>query len=1017
MGFKPIVMEKALRTSFQIIKMKQILFCLLLAACCNVAVAQEIKYISKNNDWDPDSLGNHRVVLTLNHTDGKVAKAFIEWRRNDQHPENKDLFVVDSATNKRIGNISVTSTSRENCTLYFEPVSGDQKYFVYYLPYKVDRKSNYPNAKYLKPEQTASDDWSQSINTAVIENARVECIESINAINNFYPMEVIATKAETDSLIHQNAGRSYFVFPEDRLHSIRMKYDLPQRWILKGVKNVFTGDAKRGENYTYQLGIYPVTKDLSGVKLTFSALKSKTGRQISPKVMSCLNTNGVDFRGGVFNHSVDVAKGDVQALWCLVNIPSATLAGTYSGYVIVSAKNAENTKIGIRLTVGKAIAVRGGVNEPWKQTRLTWLNSAIAQKNEVIKPYIPLVVKDNSIALLGRKVILDKTGFPKNIETYFTPEMTSFSTTAKQVINSPIELKAENSNGLEQWQSKGVKFTETEAGTVKWIAENTSANLQMDVSGSLEFDGFSSYTVKVTALQDVNLNDIRMEIPFNKDAAKYIMGLNLKGEKRPDHYEWKWDVAHKSQDGAWLGDVNAGLQYSLRDENYVRPLNTNFYLQKPLLLPTSWGNDNKGGIAISENGNTVLVNNYSGNRSLKKGDVLYYNFTMLITPFHPINTDFQWATRFYHKYDNIDTIKATGATVINIHHGTPINPYINYPFIAHDAMKAYIDEAHKKGLKVKIYNTVRELSNSAYETFAMRSLGHEIYSTGKGGGYSWLQEHVGDDYIAAWYVPEVRDAAIINSGMSRWHNYYVEGMNWLVQNVGIDGIYLDDVAFDRTTMKRIKRVLTQDGHPGIIDLHSANQYNKNDGFNNSANLYMEHFPYLNRLWFGEYFDYEKNSPDFFITEVSGIPFGLMGEMLQGGGNPYRGMIYGMTNRMPWSDNADPRPIWKLWDDFGMKGTKMIGYWVENNPVKTDNPEVLATIYKKDKAVLVSIASWAKADVNVKLLIDWKALGIDPAKATIIAPEVKNFQPAASFKDGQDIPVQTGKGWLIIIREK
>jgi hypothetical protein len=1003
---------------FLIIKMKQILFGLLLIVCCNVAVAQEIKYISKNNDWDPDSLGNHRVVISINHPESKVARAFIEWRRNDQHPENKDLFVVDSASNKRISNVSVTSISRESCTLYFEPVSGSQKYYIYYLPYKVDRKSNYPNAKYLKLEQTADDSWLQSIsNSANIENAKVECIESINAINSFFPMEVIATKAETDSLIHQNAGKSYLVFPEDRLHSIRMKHDLPQRWIIRGMRNVFADKAAKGENFAYQLGIFPVTKDLKDVKITFSALKSKRGKVIAAKVMSCLNTNGIDFKGDAFNRSVDVAKGDIQAMWCLVNIPLTTLGGTYEGFVIVSAKNAENTKIGIRLTVSNTAAVKNGVNEPREQTRLTWLNSTIAQKNEVIKPYIPLVVKDNSIALLGRKVILDKTGFPKNIETYFTPEMTSFATAAKQVISSPIELKAENGSSVEEWQPKGITITETQPGTVKWTAVNTTADLQMDVSGLLEFDGFSSYAVKVTALQDVNLNDIRMEIPFNKDAAKYMMGLNLKGEKRPDHYEWKWDVAHKSQDGAWLGDVNAGLQYSLRDENYVRPLNTNFYLQKPLLLPTSWGNDNKGGINITESGNTVLVNNYSGSRTMKKGDVLYYNFTMLITPFHPINTDFQWATRFYHKYDNIDTIKATGATVINIHHGTPINPYINYPFIAHDAMKAYIDEAHKKGLKVKIYNTVRELSNSAYETFAMRSLGHEIYSTGKGGGYSWLQEHVGDDYIAAWYVPEVRDAALINSGMSRWHNYYVEGMNWLVQNVGIDGIYLDDVAFDRTTMKRIKRVLTQDGHPGIIDLHSANQYNKSDGFNNSGNLYMEHFPYLNRLWFGEYFDYEKNSPDFFLTEVSGIPFGLMGEMLQGGGNPYRGMIYGMTNRMPWSDNADPRPIWKVWDDFGMKGTRMIGYWVETNPVKTNNAEVLATIYKKNKAALISVASWAKDDANIKLMIDWKALGIDPSKASITAPEIKNFQPAASFNDGQDIPVQKGKGWLIIVRER
>ena len=401
---------------------------------------------------------------------------------------------------------------------------------------------------------------------------------------------------------------------------------------------------------------------------------------------------------------------------------------------------------------------------------------------------------------------------------------------------------------------------------------------------------------------------------------------------------------------------------------------------------------------------------------MKKGDVLYYNFNLLITPFHAINTDFQWATRFYHKYENLDTIKATGATVVNIHHGTPINPYINYPFIAHDAMKAYIDEAHSKGLKVKIYNTIRELSNSAQELYPLRSLGHEVFSPGKGGGYSWLQEHLGDDYIAAWYVPEFHDAAIINSGMNRWHNYYVEGMNWLVQNVGIDGIYLDDVAFDRVTMKRIKRVLTADGHPGIIDLHSANQYDKADGFNNSANLYLENFPYLSRLWFGEYFDYEQNSPDFFMTEVSGIPFGLMGEMLQGGGNPWRGMVYGMTNRMPWSDNADPRPIWKVWDSFGIQGSNMIGYWVENNPVKTNNPAVLATIYKKDKSALVSIASWADSDVNIRLSIDWKALGIDPAKAVIIAPEVSNFQPKAEFKDGQDIPVAKGKGWLLVVKE-
>ncbi len=995
---------------------KRLLFLPLLWLFGGSCFAQQLKYVIKHNDWDPDSLGTHRVVLTVADPAQKVAKALIAWRRNDLHPEEKAIIVVDSSTNKRIDNVYLGAINREACILYFEPWPNDTRYFVYYLPYKIDRKSNYPNAKYLKAGKTASADWQQlPADTGNITKANVDCIEEVNALNSFYPMEVIATAAETTDLIHKNPGKSYLVFPEDRLHSIRMKHDLPQRWIISGVKGIFNGEAKKGENYAYQLGIYPVAKNLENVNVKFSDLKSKSGQTIPAKAMSCLNTGGIDFKGDKFSKTVNIATGEVQAIWCMVNIPAGAASGVYEGTATVSAKNAENTSVGIRIKVDNETAVKGGVNDPWKQTRLAWLNSTLAQKNTVIKPYTPLLVKGNSIALLGRKVLLDKNGFPQKIETFFTPEMTSFSVKPKQVISSPLSFVAENASGKETWTAKGLKFTEKQPGTVKWEAVNTSADLQMEVKGSIEFDGFVSYTVKITALKDTGLNDIRMEIPFNKASAKYIMGLNLKGEKRPAGYAWKWDVAHKNQDGAWLGDVNAGLQFSLRDQNYVRPLNTNFYLQKPLLLPASWGNDNKGGINISQLGNTVLVDNYSGARTMKKGEALYYNFTLLITPFHPINTDFQWATRFYHKYANIDSIKATGATMINIHHGTPINPYINYPFIAHNAMKAYIDEAHSKGLKVKIYYTIRELSNRAYETFAMRSLGHEIYSPGKGGGYSWLQEHLGSDYIPGWYVPAVKDAAIINGGMSRWHNYYVEGMNWLVQNVGIDGIYLDDVAFDRTTMKRVKRVLTQDGHPGVIDLHSANQYDKADGFNNSANLYMEHFPYLDRLWFGEYFDYENNSPDFFLTEVSGIPFGLMGEMLQGGGNPWRGMSYGMTSRMPWSDNADPRPIWKLWDSFGMKGTKMIGYWVENNPVKTNNPDVLATIYKKDKKTLVSIASWAKEDTRVKLLINWRALGIDPKKATITAPEVKNFQHARKFKRNEEIPVEKGKGWLLVIK--
>ncbi len=792
----------------------------ILIACLfvfSISLSAQIKYSDGNDSWNPNQLGNHRAVVSFSGT-GNIAKTTIEWRRRDQNPELKKIIVQD-ASGKEIQNIKTENINRENGTIFFEPISGKGTYYVYYMPYVDEGTANYPKGIYQKPEDKADAQWISKIKTNIKDNASVTEIQSVNAFNSFYPMEVIATTAETSALLAKNGGNSFLVFPEDREHSIKLKSDLPQRWIQKGVQNSFADTAMKGEYLAFQLGVYAL-EDLKNVKVSFSNLVGPTGT-IDAKYINCINTDGTKYDGSPFTNTVSVSKGKIQAMWCGIDVPQTAATGTYKGKATVIA-DGKSKEIELQITVTNEVTKNGGIDSPEKMTRLKWLNSTLAQENTVIAPYTPLVVKDSEISLLGRKLILAPNGFPAQIQTFFTPEMTTTTTKPNDILSSPIDFHFVDASGKEaKWKNNGVKFTKKEAGTVSWENTSTSNSVQMDVNASIEFDGFVHYTVKVTALEDVAFNDINFQLPMQPKSAKYMMGLGQKGGERPATFDWKWDVAHKNQDGAWIGDVNSGLQFSLRDEKYIRPLNTNFYLQKPLLLPTSWGNENKGGITITPNEKSVLVNAYSGARTMKKGDVLYYNFNLLITPFHTINTDFQWDTKFYHKYSPIDSIAKTGATVINIHHANAINPYINYPFIEFKKMKSYIDEAHEKGLKVKIYNTVSEVSNKAYETFALRSLGHEIYSPGKGGGFSWLQEHVGDDYIAAWFVPEIKDAAIVNSGMNRWHNYYVEGMNWLTQNVGIDGIYLDDVAFDRVTMKRIKRVLTKDGHPGIIDLHSA----------------------------------------------------------------------------------------------------------------------------------------------------------------------------------------------------
>lgn len=318
------------------------------------------------------------------------------------------------------------------------------------------------------------------------------------------------------------------------------------------------------------------------------------------------------------------------------------------------------------------------------------------------------------------------------------------------------------------------------------------------------------------------------------------------------------------------------------------------------------------------------------------------------------------------------------------------------------------------GIRVKIYNTIRELSNRAAELFAIRSMGNEIFSPGPDNGFNWLQEHLVEDYIAAWFVPEYNDASIINSGMSRWHNYYIEGVRWLAVNMGIDGLYLDDVAFDRSTMKRLRKVLDRNRDSALIDLHSANQYNVRDGYTNSANLYMEHFPYIDRLWFGEYFD-PSLAPDFWLIEMSGIPFGLMGEMLQDGGNQFRGLVYGMTSRAPWS--GDPSNIWELFDKFGISGSAFTGYWSDNCPVSTGYRLAPASVYRKEEKTMVAIASWYNEHREIWLNVDWDELGIERSEAVFRAPYIRDFQEEKVYSPWERIPLEAARGIVLIIEKK
>jgi Tfp pilus assembly protein PilF len=972
-------------------------------------------------EWEADSLGNHRAVVQVDAA-GDAVLVRIPWRRRDRTPEQIDAIVMvgEGREARRIANVQRRSITREQGELIFQaPATGT--YHVYYLPYTGTFKSNYPKITYRAVEATADPEWLARVSGArSLPEARVTGFDAINRFTAFTAMEYIATRSELAALLTRHAGAPFLAFAEDRSRSIRMTDDIPQGWAARGAFQPFRGTARRGEYYPFQIGVWAYAGRVDSVRYTATPLRSASGAVIPAAAITAFNLEGTDWSGQRFTRTITVDSGKVQALWFGVDVPAAAAPGRYDGQVTITSVQGRRS-IPVSITVTAERAVAHGDDVPDDLTRLRWLNSQLAADDSVAKPYTPLVLKGRTIALLGRDFTFGTDGMPAQIRSFFAPNNTSIGTTSRDILAAPVRLAVKDAAGQPlDWNGAAPAVTKQAPGAVAWRAKRSAGALSLDTRAQLEFDGTVEYVVTLRASAATSLADVALEIPMQASAARYMMGLGQKGGYRPDTFRWTWDVAKKNQDAAWIGDVNAGLQFTLRDEQYVRPLNTNFYLSKPLVEPRSWANGGKGGCDIARNGSEqVLVRCYSGAHRLAAGDSLRFDFRLMITPFKPLDVQGQWATRFFHAFVPVDSAAKRGANTLNVHHANRVNPWINYPFIETAQMKAYIDSAHAKGLKTKIYYTVRELTNHAPELFALRSLGDEVLSHGPGGGYSWLQEHLGSDYIAAWHVPTIKDAAVVNSGVSRWHNFYIEGLDWLVKHQAIDGLYLDDVAFDRLTMKRIRKTLDRGNTGALLDLHSANQYNPRDGFASSANLYLEHFPYINRLWFGEYFDYDSK-PDYWLVELSGIPFGLMGEMLEKGGNPWRGLTMGMTARLPWS--GDPAPIWRLWDQFGIQQSTMHGWWSGRDPVRTSDADVLATTWSKTTdagpvKAMISLGNWRATDAPVTLTVDWGALGLDPARVRLRAPAVQAFQEGAVWAPGDRITVPGGKGLVLLVEQR
>ncbi|MDD5704408.1 MAG: DUF6067 family protein [Kiritimatiellae bacterium] len=976
-----------------------------------------------SESWEPNSgYGNHRIVVESGKHD--YVSVSVPWRRRDLSPELIGIKAVSMGTGEEITDVHILKATREAGEIVFRaPCEG--RYAIYYMPFSIEGPSwASPVVRYFRPDQmTPSEHWLRNMPKTPAK-AKLLKIESRNEFESFYPMEVPMTASESSIFYAEHAKKPFVAVIEDRRRPVRMFNELPAIWKDRDRLNELSDTAYSNEYYVFQTVLCAAEK-LTKLSLRFF---DKTGAELTDSC-TCFTLEGTDCFGNKLRHEPEVNPGEIFPLWCGIDLEQVKGERLELTVLVETAEGSD--RVSLRLDIVPEQLPNKGCDDLWRLSRLFWLNSGIGMDDGVAAGYSDVDISGSTVSCLGRSVTFAKGGLPQNIRSYFTRDCCGVGDQFTDVLCAPVELRLDVNSRNITWKCADALIERKGSGSVLVSGSCCNNYLDAEIRTVMEYDGHLDTIISLTPKKDFS-GSLSLCVPYSREASEYMVGLGRSGGFRPAKWFYRWDKS-RANNTCWLGAPHAGAQIKIKHTEDVWEI----YSYAKTGLPKLWNNDGNGEIALEEKDSGVIFQGKTGTYSFHKGVAETLRFSLLITPLKPIAYQQHFTDRYHHvdtwkdPCPSLDEAKSGGASVVNLHQGGKLNAYINYPFLIPGALKEQTQKAHEMGLKYKLYYTVRELSTHAAELWALRTLGDEVLRNGPGfqladhfledkaskvTGAPWLCEHLLEGFVPAWQqilADKDYDASIALAGISRWHNHYLEGLSYLIKELGFDGIYLDGVGYDRQIMKRVRKVMDL-AKPGcLIDFHSGNNYEPRYGLSSPISSYLELMPSVDSLWMGEGYDYDNRSYDYWLTEISGIPFGLMGDMLQRGGNRWRGMVFGMTPRLGWQQGGNPVPIWQFWDQYRLKDMQMLGWWNKDCPAVCQNNEIKATVYLGSEHSIIAVASWYPADTKTELTLDTKALGL-PEHYRLHAPHIEEYQQEVFFERGANIPFTAKQGYIFLV---
>jgi hypothetical protein len=598
-------------------------------------------------------LGDIRAKVNIPALDSsQPVKVPIWWRRRDQNPHLKGVFITDSNGAAVQPAAPPTFAADGSCgVVTFSPKQIPAVYYVYYLPYHqagggawlhfhwANCTSHGPecvHALFSTQEDKVCDGLGTSINVVLQSRPTPAGSDKIDFFK-LSTMELVATTDELTSLNSKSPPSALRAFMEPKENAVRMFDRVPASWAIGGERHNLTIHAKLGEYTAWQIGIYAAGMDnLTSFSLTFtdlvraSPIGSGAASPIPSSSLSCLNLGGRDYHGYPFNRSdFMIGAGRVGSLWVGVDLPSdasfapalpapTTDSYSYSGTAELHATagtKVVKVQLAVNIEVHRASTSAAepaavpdhGAADIYSLSRLRWLDSDLGIDDTVPLPFKPVKLLSPpaasaknvagasavTVELVNKKLTIGANG----LLSQFTVDAAGpdgllhapMGLTILGASSRPLPLTVSSPASLVHKNNTGVYWTATLAGQ-----DEAGARFSIFVDGNVEFDSFAEFSFRIVPTDSsstLRLGDVQLSASLTKAAAPYMVGLGLMAVHAQDA-NWNWKLK-EGNDMVWLGRQEAGFFLKLRGpgSKWEDPMFSSDYGVIPF-IPKSWGGVN-----------------------------------------------------------------------------------------------------------------------------------------------------------------------------------------------------------------------------------------------------------------------------------------------------------------------------------------------------------------------------------------------------------------------------------------